>query len=170
MWSLYNAVFGKTCENVRNRKDIHLTKGREKAQKWINKPNFKSFKIFDENLLACHMIKNKIKMNRPSYVGQAILDISKTVMYEFHYNVIKKMYGDKAQLLMTDTDSFCYHIQTENVYKDMAGMDVEFDTSNYSKNHPLYSEKYKKVIGLMKDETGGIPIAEFVGLRAKLYS
>ena len=106
-------------------------------------------------------------MDRPSYVGQAILDISKTVMYEFHYNVIKKMYGDKAQLLMTDTDSFCYHIHTEDVYKDMAGMDVEFDTSNYPKNHPLYSEKYKKVIGLMKDETGGIPITEFVGLRAK---
>ena len=91
-------------------------------------------------------------------------------MYEFHYNVIKKMYGEKAQLLMTDTDSFCYHIQTEDVYKDMVSMDVEFDTSNYSKNYSLYSEKYKKVIGLMQDETDGIPITEFVGLREKLYS
>ena len=103
----------------------------------------------------------------------SILDISKTLMYDFHYNYIKKMYNDKAKLLYTDTDSLLYEIQTDDFYADISN-DVEsrFDTSEYPKDHPsgIKTGINKKVIGMFKDEACGKQIVEFVGLRAKLYS
>ena len=100
-----------------------------------------------------------------------ILDLSKTLMYDFDYNYIKQKYGDKAKHLLTD--SFKYEIQTEDFYKDIS-VDVKhrFDTSDYSPNHPsgIPSGFNKKVIGMFKDEAGAKVIDEFVGLRAKLYS
>ena len=102
-----------------------------------------------------------------------ILDLSKTLMYEFHYKYIKKKYGDKAELLFTDTDSLMCEIETEDFYKDITpDVRVKFDTSNYPKEHPSGIETgvNKKVIGLMKDEAGGKSITKFVGLRAKNYS
>ncbi|PFX11590.1 hypothetical protein AWC38_SpisGene24613 [Stylophora pistillata] len=99
--------------------------------------------------------------------------IRKNLMYDFHYNYIKTKYGDRAKLLMTDTDSLCYEIQTEDFYKDIKD-DVNrlLDTSNFPKDHPsdLRAGVNKKVIGMFKDEAGGKIIEEFVGLRAKLYS
>ena len=100
----------------------------------------------------------------------SILDISKTLMYDFHYNYIKKKYGDKSKLLFTDTDSLCYHIETEDIYKDFKKDKSLFDTSNFDKKHFLYSERNKKVLGKMKDESAEKPIIEFVGLRSKLYA
>ncbi|CAF4419458.1 unnamed protein product, partial [Rotaria magnacalcarata] len=91
----------------------------------------------------------------------SILELSKTLMYDFHYNHIKNKYHNEAQLLFTDTDSLCYHIVTEDIYKDMKNDKMLFDTSNYSKDHKLYSNENNKVIGKMKDETGGKPIVEF---------
>ena len=102
-----------------------------------------------------------------------ILDLSKTLMYEFHYEYIKRKYGDKAKLLFTDTDSLMYEIQTTDFYKDIApDVQTMFDTSNYPHNHPsgIKTGVNKKVIGLMKDEAGGKIITEFVGLRAKNYA
>src|SRR5215469_7383350 len=102
-----------------------------------------------------------------------ILDLSKTLMYEFHYNYVKKKYGDRAKLLFTDTDSLAYEIKTDDIYVDIAN-DVEklFDTSDYPENHPsgIKTGVNKKVIGMFKDEACGKQIEEFVGLRAKLYS
>ena len=119
------------------------------------------------------MGKSKIKMKKPVYLGQAILDLSKLVMYEFHYDYMKPKYGDKVQLCYMDTDSFVYHIKTSDFYKDIAA-DVEkrFDTSGYSKDddRPLPIGKNKKKIGLMKDELCGKVMTEFVALRAKLYT
>ena len=119
------------------------------------------------------MKKTEVKMNKPIYLGQAILDISKTLMYEFWYNYIKPKYGDKARLCYTDTDSFVIYIKTKDFYKDIAN-DVEkwFDTSNYDikDERPLPIGKNKKVIGLFKDELGGKIIIEFCALRAKAYS
>jgi len=102
-----------------------------------------------------------------------ILDLSKTLMCEFHYDYIKQKHGDKAKLLFTDTDSFlAYEIQTADFYKDI-NPDVErwFDTSDIPSNHPsgIKSRMNKKVVGMMKDELGGKIMTEFVGLRAKLY-
>ena len=111
--------------------------------------------------------------NKPVYLGLCILDLSKTIMYEFHYNYIKPKYGSKANVLYTDTDSLMYEIETEDYYKDISE-DVKdrFDTSGYPPNHPssIPIGYNKKVLGMFKDEVGGGCIEEFVGLRAKLYS
>ena len=168
-----NAVFGKTMENIRNRVNIKLVNTGEQFKKLVAKPNYESRKIFNENLVSVHMKKTSLTMNKPVYLGMCILDLSKTLMYDFHYNYIKKKYGDKAKLLFTDTDSFLYEIQTEDVYKDISeDVKDKFDTSNYPKNHPsgIPTGINNKVLGMFKDEVAGDNIKEFVGLRAKLYS
>ena len=168
-----NSVFGKTMENIRNRVDVKLVNTEEKLKKLVAKPNYKNRKIFNENLVSVHMKKTSLTMNKPVYLGMCILDLSKTIMYDFHYNYIKPKYGEKAKLLFTDTDSLMYEIETEDFYKDISG-DVKdrFDTSDYPENHPsgIPTGINKKVLGMMKDEAGGKTIKEFVGLRAKLYS
>ena len=168
-----NSVFGKTMENIRNRVDVKLVNNENKLRKLVAKPNFRSRKIFSENLVSVHMKKTSLTMNKPVYLGMCILDLSKTIMYDFHYNYIKSKYGDKAKLLFSDTDSLMYEIQTEDFYKDISG-DVKdrFDTSDYPENHPsgIPTGINKKVLGKMKDEAAGKIIKEFVGLRAKLYS
>ena len=168
-----NSVFGKTMENIRNRVNVKLVNNEEKARKLIAKPNYSSCKIFSENLISVHMKKTSLVMNKPVYLGACILDLSKTIMYDFHYNYIKPMYKDKAKLLFTDTDSLMYEIETEDFYKDISG-DVKnrFDTSDYPDNHPsgIPTGINKKVLGMFKDEATGKTIKEFVGLRAKLYS
>ena len=165
-----NLVFGKTMENIRNRVDIKLVNNKRQAEKLSAKPNFKHCNIFSENLISIHMKKTKLTFNKPVYLGMCILDLSKTLMYEFHYNYIKKKYGDKAKLLFTDTDSLMYEIQTEDFYKDISK--DRFDTSDYPPNHPsgIPSGFNKKVFGMFKDEVNGKVIDEFVGLRAKMYS
>ena len=159
----------KTLETV----NIKLVNDKKEAEKLSAKPNFNHCNIFSEDLVAIHMKKTKLDFNKPVYLGMCILDLSKTLMYDFHYNYIKQKYGDKAKLLFTDTDSLMYEIQTEDFYNDISA-DVEnrFDTSDYPKNHPsgIPSGFNKKVIGMFKDEVGGKVIDEFVGLRAKLYS
>ena len=168
-----NSVFGKTMENIRNRVNIKLVDTGEQFKKLTAKPNYESRKIFNKNLISVHMKKTSLTMNKPVYLGMSILDISKTLMFDFHYKYIKTKYGNKAKLLFTDTDSFLYEIQTEDFYKDISG-DVKdrFDTSNYPKNHPsvIVTGINKKVLGMFKDEAAGKNIKEFVGLRAKLYS
>ena len=99
----------------------------------------------------------------------SILDLSKTLMYDFHYNYIQPKYGDNAKLLFTDTDSLAYEIQTKDFYRDISSdVKSKFDTSNYPKDHPsgILTGVNKKVIGMFKDEASGKQIAEFVGLRA----
>ena len=168
-----NSVFGKTMENIRNRVDVKLVNNRGAAEKLSAKPNFEHLTIFDENLVAVHMKRTKLTFNKPVYCGMAILDLSKSLMYDFHYGYILPKYGKNQKLLFTDTDSLCYEIETEDFYKDISG-DVEkgFDTSNFPKDHPseIPVGKNKKVPGMMKDEAGGRIIEEFIGLRAKLYS
>ena len=132
-----NSVFGKTIENIRKRQNVELIDDRKKALKLSSKPNFDRVTIFDENLVAVHMKKTEVYFNKPIYVGQAILDISKTLMFDFHYNYIIKKYGDKAELLMTDTDSLVYHIQTDDFYEDIKkDVKIYFDTSNFPDVHP----------------------------------
>ena len=103
------------------------------------KPSFHAFKKFNEDLVAVHMLKQKLYLNRPIYVGFSILDLSKALMYD--YNYMKTKYGPNAQLLFTDTDSLCYSIYTEDVYQDMIKDKHLFETSEYDPGHPLYSTK-----------------------------
>ena len=99
-----------------------------------------------------------------------ILDLSKVLMYDFHYNYIKNKYGSRAKLLFTDTDSLCYVITTDDVYEDLYHDRELFDNSNYSKSSKFFFDENKKVIGKFKDEAAGQPIIEFVGLKSKMYS
>ena len=165
-----NSVFGKTMENLRKRVDVRLVTSKHKLLKLASKPTFVSSKIFNDNLVAVHKIKETLILNGPVYVGMCILDLSKTLMYDFHYNYIKKKYGTKARLLFTDTDSLTYVIQTEDVYQDFWKDRHLFDNSDYPESSPYFDKTNKKVIGKFKDEAAGVPICEFVGLRSKMYS
>ena len=165
-----NSVFGKTMENIRKRVDVRLVTDKKKLLKLTSKPTYVSSKIFNENLVAVHKIKETLTLNRPAYVGMCILDLSKTLMYNFHYNHIKRNYGYKAKLLFTDTDSLTYEIEAKDVYKDFFKDKDKFDNSDYPEYSPFFYKTNKKVIGKFKDESAGIPITEFVGLRSKMYS
>ena len=158
-------------ENIRRHRDIKLTNNKEKYLKTVIKPNFKSGTLLGPDLMGCEMGKVKVIMNKPVYLGQAILDLSKIIMYEFHYDYILPKYGDRTKLCYMDTDSYVYDIKTDDFYKDIAeDVEARFDTSAYSNNRPLPIGKNKKVIGLMKDELGGGIMKEFIALRAKMYS
>ena len=135
------------------------------------KPNFQSGTLFSENLMGCEMGKIKVVMNKPVYLGQAILDRSKIVMYEFHYDYMKQEYPKGLTLCYMDMDSLIYDIETDDFYKDIA-VDIKdrFDTSGYNPNRPLPVGLNKKVIGLMKDELGREIMTEFVTLRPKMYA
>ena len=138
--------------------------------KLLSKPTFVSSKISNENLVAVHKIKETLTLNKPAYVGMCILDLSKVLMYDFHYNYNKNKYGDKAKLLFTDTDSLTYEIETDDIYKDLWKEKELFDNSDYPEYSLFFNTTNKKIIGKMKDETSGSVIKEFVGLRSEMYS
>jgi len=167
---MINAVFGKTMENIRKHQDVRLVSGGRRFRKLSARPNFKSFKILSEELVAVNMNKIEVKLMKPTYIGMAILDLSKATMYAFHYENIINKYKSRARLLMTDTDSLVYHIQTDDVYNDMLQNLGAYDTSDYPTDHKLFSLANKKVLGVFKDENKGQPIKEFIGLRPKMYS
>ena len=178
-----NSVFGKTMENIRKHRNIKLVTTEEKYLHMVMKPNFKSRVLFGENLMGCEMGKIKVVMNKPVYLSQVIPDLSKIIMYEFHYDYMIPKYGDRLKLCYMDTDSLVYHIRTKDFYADITDdVQMRFDTSGYipdgycvprtaERSHrPLPVGLNKKVIGLMKDEIGGKIMTEFVALRPKLYS
>ena len=153
-----NSVLGKTMENIRNRVDITLVNDEKRAEKLSAKPNFNHCNIFSENLVAIHTEKTELKFDKPIYLGISILDISKTLMYDFHYNYIKRKYEDKAKLLFTDTDSLMYEKETKDFYEDMSrNVKRRFDTSNYPHNHPsgLPSRFNKKVLSVKRQSCWG---------------
>ena len=172
-----NAVFEKkkkkkkTLENLRKRINLKLTSNEDIYTKHASRANFISGKMFNENLFAINRIKEELVLNRPIYVGMAILDLSKLLMYEFHYTYMLKKY-DKTniKLMFMDTDSLCYEIKTDDVYKDLFQDKELFGNSDYPKNSTFFFDKNKKVTGKkMKDEAAGMVIKEFIGLRNKMY-
>ena len=166
-----NSMFGKTMENVRHRISVEMVLDDSKFKKKVAKPTFKRGQIIRDDLFAVQQQVATVNLNKPIYCGFAVLELSKRMMYDFHYNHMKVRYpGDKLQLLFTDTDSLAYAVETKNIYDDMAEDQQLYDFSNYPKNHPLYSTVNKKVIGKFKDELGGAIMKEFVGLRPKCYS
>ena len=118
------------------------------------------------------MGKIKVVMNKPVYLGQAILDLSKIVMYEFHYSYMKpKYYDGNLTLCYMNTDSLIYSIETDNFYEDISdNIKDRFKTSGYNSSRPLPVGLNKKVVDLMKDELGGEIMTEFVTLRPKMYA
>ena len=136
-----NSVFGKTMENLRKRIDVKLVRKNEedKLRRLIASPSFARANIFDDDLAGIQMHKSQMLLNRPVYTGLCIFDLTKHLMYDFYYNQMKTQYGEHCQLLYTDTDSLLLEIQTDDVYQDMAKHADLYDTSNYQKDHPLYS-------------------------------
>ena len=139
-----NSVFGKTMENLCKRVDVRLVTNEKKLDKLTSKPTYVSSKIFNENLMAVHKVKETLTLNRPAYVGMCILDLSKMQMYDFHYNYIKKKYNNRARLLFTDTDSLTYEIEAEDVYKDFWNDKDMFDNCDYLASSPYYCNVNKK--------------------------
>ena len=165
-----NAVFGKTMENVRKRIRFELVNDDTRFQKLVNDPTFDACVVMNDNLCGVMRKKAVVKLDKAICIGLAVLDLSKVLMYDYHFNTIKKQYGNRSKLLFTDTDSLTYEIKTEDIYADMAKNKDLYDFSDYPKEHPLYDVSNKKVIGKFKDETSSKIITEFVGLRAKMYS
>ena len=170
-----NAVYGKTMENVRNRINMKLVNDRKKKANLVRKINFKHATKFGEKIAAVHMKKTKVTLDKPIFVGAAILDLSKIHMFKFHYGYVKKKW-EKVKVLYSDTDSLILEIETDDFFAD-TGEDVEkwFDTSKYPKDHFAAKNgfpvgKNKKVLGMFKDEADGQIIRGFVGLRPKCYS
>lgn len=158
-------------ENVRKRMNIELVTSNKIAHRLMVKPNFKDRTIYSQNLMAVHMLKTTIKFDKPIYVGLAILEISKTIMYNFHYEIMKKKYGKNIALLYTDTDSLIYSIKTNDFFNDLEHDLIDhFDTSNFPKNHFCYNDKNKNRPGFFKDELKSSIMTEFISLRPKLYA
>ena len=168
-----NSVFGKAMENIRKHRNIKLVNNEEEYLKNVMKPNFKSGTLLGSDLMGCEMGKVRVVMKKPVYLGQAILDLSKTIMYEFHYDYMIPKYDDRLKLCYMDTDSLIYSIKTEDFYSDiLPDVESRFNTSGYPNNRSrlLPIGKNKKIIGFVKDELGGEIMEEFVSLRLKMYS
>ena len=165
-----NSFFGKTCEDVRKHQDVRIVMDDYKVKKLVARPQYNQHVIYEENMAAIQFNKMVVHLNKPRYIGMSILDISKLIMYQYHYEYMMIKYPG-SKLLFTDTDSFCYWIPTEtNIYDDMYKEREWFDFSNYPDGDVYFNDDNNLVPGKMKDEMGGDLILEFVGLRSKMYS
>ena len=165
---LNHCIYGKSIENQRKRINVKLINDKKTYQRCVNKPNFVSFKIFDKSFVAVHCSKKVLTLNKPIYVVFCILELSKLLMYQFHYNYVLKTFD--AKLLFTDTDSLVYEIRSGNVHDPCFKDKHLFDFSGYPIDSVYYCNLNKKVLGKMKDELNAVRIVEFVDLKSKMYS
>ena len=155
-------------ENIRKRINIKLINDSKMYLKCVSKPNFISQKLFDKNFIAVHQIKAVLTLNKPIYLGFCILELSKLLMYKFHYDYICNNFD--ARLLFTDTESLVYEINSDKVYERCFKDKNLFDFSGYQKISNYYDISNKKVLEKVKDEFNGVKIVEFIGLKSKMYS
>ena len=127
-----NCIYGKSTENVRKRINVKLINDKKKYFKIINKPNFVSQKIIDKNFIAVHCKKKCLTLNKPIYIGFCILELSKLLMYQFHYDYVLNTFN--ARLLFTNTDSLVYEIRGGNVYDQCSKNRELFDFSGHSRD------------------------------------
>ena len=171
---LNNAFYGKTMENVRNRLGLKYFKKDDYKEiiKYQSKLTFNGIHKSYENCDSYVFKKNEVLMDRPIYLGFAVLELSKLHMYETYYDILQPYFGqENIQLHYIDTDAFVLSLKTQDTIKDLKNLEDIFDFSNLDKNHELFSERNKKVIGKFKIETPkNIWIDEFVCLRSKMYS
>ena len=170
---LNNSFYCKTMGNVRKHKDIRVVNNENKRSKIASEPNYNGTKYISEDFLIMELKKHDVYMNKPLYLGQAILDYSKMRMYEFWYDYLQPKHNDKIELCYMDTDSFIMYVETDDFYIHISNVvNKWFDTSNYSKdiNRPLEKGKNKKVIGKFKDELGDLIMNELCVHTAKTYA
>ena len=131
LWRLMNnAIYQKKMENLRNRFDVRFRNNDKYYLKWTSKPSYMSHKIFDNNLVTICKSKVTLMLNKPTYIGMCILEMSKVLMYKFHYDYIKSKYDNNSKLLFTDTNSIIYEYKTEKVYEDFSSDKEMFDFNN----------------------------------------
>ncbi len=168
---LNNSFFGKTCENIRNRKDVKLVNSKKQALKLHANPRFRDEITFDDNIAAIMLNRTSMKFDKPIYIGCTVLELSKLLMYKFYYNVLQLYFGEKnIEVLYMDTDSFILKIKTQDLEDDLYKLQDFFDFSKYPQDHKLFNSKNKKVPGKFKDELGSIEMTEFIALRSKMYA
>ena len=155
-------------ENIWKRISVKLINNSKDYLRCVSKPNFISQKIFDKNFIAVHQIKSMLTLNNPIYIGFSILELSKLIMYKFHYDYVCNKYD--AKLLFTDTDSLVYEIKSEDIYDQCFKDRGLFDFSGYPIDSKYYDSTNKKFLDKMKDEFNGVKIIEFVGLKSKMHS
>ena len=166
---MINSVYVKTMENLRKKVSVKLVNNENDYVKYVSRPTFVSQKILDKNLVAIHKVKPVLLLNEPIYVGFCVLDVSKLLMYDWHYNYFVKTFD--FSLSFTDAASLVYEIRgVDDVYEKFYKDKDLFDFSDYSKESQFYDNSKKKVIGKMKDEMSGKVISKFVGLKSKMYS
>ena len=168
-WKLMNnSFYGKTMENISNRCMVELTNKPEDLRRLASRDNLKDIIDFNDNFKAVLLNYKSMYFNKPIYLGMCVLDYSKLVMYKFYYDTIEK-YFPNNEILYSDTDSMVINIYREDFYSDLEKIKDYLDTSNYPKDHPLYSVDNKKVIGKFKDELNGKIMTKFIGIRSKVY-
>ena len=160
-----NGVYGKIMENLRNRIDVRLASIKKGYLKWTSKPSYMLQKIFDKELVAILKSKITLTLNKPAYVGLGILDLSKVVIYKFHYDHIIYKYGSNSKQLFTDTVYLKYEIKTEDIYEDFSKEKVMFDFINYSNKPKYHNDLRRLILDKIKDETAVVAIKEVFGLK-----
>ena len=160
---MINSVYGKRMGKLRKRINLRLVNNAKDFLKHTSKPTYIIHKIFGKNYAAIQEIKPVLILSKPIYVGFTALELSKWLMYDFHYNFIKSNFD--FELLFTDTDNLAYEIKSENVYEELFTWKNLFHFSNYPKDSKVFFETNKKVIGKMKDEFDGVFVDEFFGLK-----
>ena len=165
---MINSVYGKTMENLRKRINVRLVNNEKDFLKYTSRPTYITHKIFGKDYAAIHEIKPVLMLNKPIYVGFTVLELSKWLMYDFHYSFIKKHFD--AELLFTDTDSLTYEVKSKDLYEEFFKQKHLFEISNYPEDSKFFDETNKTVIGKTKDESEGKIIDEVVGLESKMYS
>ena len=161
---------GKTIENLRHKIDVQLASNKKDYLIRTSKASYMSHKIFHNDFVTIRINKVTLTLNKPAYTGMCILELSKVLMYEFHFDYIKNKYGNNSRLLFTDTDSLMYEIKTEDVYENFSNDKEMLNFRNYLTKSKYYDNSNKLVISKMKDQTFGVAIEEFIGLNPKMYS
>ena len=162
---MIKSIYGKKKETLRKIINVRLTNNEKDFLKYTSRPTHITHKIFSKNYAAVHEIKPVLTLNKPIHVGFTVLELSKSLMYDFHYNFRKKHID--AELLFTDTDSLTYEIKSEDIYEEFFKHKQMFDFTNYPKDSKFFNPTNKIVLGKMKDLSEGKIIDEFVGLKQR---
>ena len=168
---LVNSVYGKTIESIVNRKQVKIVKDPSIFCSLVTKPNFDRHIIINENLVIVLMNQESVRIDKPYYIGFSILEISKYIMYDFFYNILRPYFGDDGvELLYSDTDSLAINIKTGDLLQDLNNLKSNMDFSNLHHSHPLFSKENMAQLFKFKEEFGLRPISRLCALKSKVYS
>lgn len=168
---LVNSVYGKTIESLNNRKQVKIVSNPSEFTKLVSRPNYDRHIVINKDLTIVLMNPEFVRVDKPYYIGFSILEISKYIMYDFFYNVLRPYFGDEGvDLLYSDTDSLAINIKTSNLLFDLQNLESNMDFSNLCKDHPLFSDKNKAQLFKFKEEFGLRPISRLCALKSKVYS